>query len=206
MRNEIQKALSLLKYAWNKRWWLLGVHVLSASVALSAFYLSPARYKSTTTIRVSPDSVINPLTQGLAVSSSMENLASTLRQEVLSRKHLEDVIARLDLEPPDTDPVLHQQLLEEMTRSISIHTRGRSGGNQSMIFQITYQGLDPYQVRDVANALAGLFIEKNLEIPIKAIMRRPEGRSAVLFQTYPPARVSTDPNLNHVAWVLYIEP
>ena len=79
MKREIEKIQGFLRHAWDKRWWLLGIHVLAAAAALTAFHVLPPEYRSTTTIRVSPDSVINPLTQGLAVSSRTEALAGTLR-------------------------------------------------------------------------------------------------------------------------------
>lgn len=165
MKREVEKIQGFLRHAWDKRWWLLGIHVLAAAAALTAFHVLPPKYRSATTIRVSPDSVINPLTQGLAVSSRTEALAGTLREEVLSRKHLEDVITRLDLEQPDTDPVQHEQLIRKIARNISIDIRG--GGarrDQNMIFQIAYTGRGSHEVRDVTNALAALFIEKNLEL------------------------------------------
>jgi len=163
MKSEILKLERFVRHAWSKRWWLLGIQVLAAVAATIVFYALPPKYRSATTIRVAPDSVINPLTQGLAVSSRMEDLAGTLRQEILSRNHLEGVIVRLGIEDPEADPAIHEARIRSMANNIDVEVRGSSRRGQNLIFHIAYTGFDPYEVRDITNALSTLFIEKNLE-------------------------------------------
>lgn len=44
-----------------------------------------------------------------------------------------------------------------------------------------------------------------VRIPVKKLLKRPPGATAVLFQTYPPIRTRF-PGHKHVAWVLFIAP
>jgi len=175
VKSEIQKLQGFLQHAWSRRWWLLGVQVLAAAAAVAAFNVSPPKYRSQTTIRVSPESVINPLTKGLAVSGRMEDLAVTLKEIIHSRKHIEKVIDRLGLEGLERDPVAHENLISSIRDDVSIEIRGGSRTDQNLFFRISYIGLDPYEVRDVTNTLASIFIERSLE------MRKSESNVAYDF-------------------------
>ena len=146
------------RHAWAKAWWLLGIQVLATAGAFVALKIMPKRYESTTTIRVERSQLINPLTRGLAVSAEMEDRLRGIREEILSRDYFEKIITRLSLEPPNTPPLKHEALVQDMLANTTITTKVREADT----FQVTYLGEDPKVVRDVTNLLAGIFIEDSL--------------------------------------------
>ena len=156
--SELQLLLKIGRHAWSKAWWLVGIQVLVTAASIGALQVIPKKYESTTTIRVEKGQLINPLVRGLAVSSEMEDRLRGIREEILSRDYFEKIIARLELEPPDTVPLKHEAHVQKMMEQTEITTKQR----EMDTFQVTYRGADPVQVRDVTNLLAGIFIEDNL--------------------------------------------
>ena len=155
---ELQLLLKIGRHAWSRAWWLLGILIFTTVVSIAALQVLPKKYESTTTIRVEKSQLINPLVRGLAVSSEMEDRLRGIREEILSRDYFEKIIARLALEPPNVPPLQHEAFVQKMIGRTEISTKQR----EIDTFQVTYQGPDPVQVRDVTNLLAGIFIEDNL--------------------------------------------
>lgn len=161
MAGESEKIILWLRGAWQRRWWILGLQVLAAAATVAAFYGITPKYRSTTTVRFEPDSVLNPLTQGLAVATPMESVVGTMRQNLLSRGHIEEVIAHLGLDSRRLEPIEHEQLVFDMASAISVDVTTpprRSTG--ASLFHISYLGEDPEETRQVVTALADLFIRK----------------------------------------------
>jgi polysaccharide chain length determinant protein (PEP-CTERM system associated) len=155
---ELQLLKRFARHAWRLAWALLAVQVAATAAGIAVLKVVPKRYSSTTTIRVEKSQLINPLTRGLAVTSEMEDRVRTLREEILSRDYFERIIARLGLKKPGSSVYEDERFVQQMIRDTVIATRQNEAGT----FEITYTGSDPRVVRDVTNALAGIFIEDSL--------------------------------------------
>ena len=88
----------------------------------------------------------------------MDDRIRGIREEILSRDYFDKIISRLALEPPNTAPLKHEALVQQMMKQTEITTKQREADT----FQVTYSGRDPKEVRDVTNLLAGIFIEDSL--------------------------------------------
>jgi polysaccharide chain length determinant protein (PEP-CTERM system associated) len=155
---ELQMLFKIGRHAWSKAWWLAGIQIVATAAGVVAYNVIPKRYESTTTIRMEKSQLINPLTRGLAVSSEMDDRLRGIREEILSRDYFDKIITRLALEPPNTAPLKHEGLVQQMMQQTEITTKAREADT----FQVTYSGADPKEVRDVTNLLAGIFIEDSL--------------------------------------------
>ncbi|MHB8835196.1 MAG: XrtA system polysaccharide chain length determinant [Candidatus Methylomirabilia bacterium] len=154
---ELELLKKIGRHAWSRAWWLAGIQIVATAAGITALKVIPKQYESTTTIRMEKSQLINPLIRGLGVSSEMGDRLRGIREEVLSRDYFDKIISRLALEPQNTTPLKHEELVQEMMKHTEI-TRQREGDT----FQVTYRGKDPKEVRDVTNLLAGIFVEDSL--------------------------------------------
>jgi polysaccharide chain length determinant protein (PEP-CTERM system associated) len=126
--------------------------LLVLSGAFVASEVLPKTYKSSTLILVelerAPDSFV---TKSNAGEQSSKRL-NTIRQEVLSRTRLEQVIRELDPYPGRHQP--SSETLDEMRADIFIDVKGNDA------FNIAYVHSDPRKAQAVAQRLATLFIEE----------------------------------------------
>ncbi|HWP47817.1 MAG TPA: GNVR domain-containing protein [Candidatus Limnocylindrales bacterium] len=124
--------------------------------ATVASFILPEVYRSSTTILIERDQVINPLTKGLGVASEMEERLRTLRQGILSRPLIEKVIKKLGLDLSVQNPVEFEDLIKEIQKNLTVTVKGND------LFSVSYEGQNPVQVRDLVSTLTGLYIEENL--------------------------------------------
>jgi polysaccharide chain length determinant protein (PEP-CTERM system associated) len=124
--------------------------VLSVIFALTL----PERYGSSTLILVEAEAVPDTFVAKMTTDTIGRRL-QTVRQEVLSRTRLEQVINELDPYPsPSASPAPVSNQVEDMRGSITIRTKGADA------FTIEYVHTDPVMAMQVTSRLATLFIEE----------------------------------------------
>ncbi len=149
----LQYGLSIL----SRRRWLFFWSFLSVlCLATVASFFIPKVYKTSTTILIERDSVINPLTRGLATTSEMQERLRTIRQGILSRPLIEKVIRKLDLDKEVRTPEELDALIRKIQNQLDINIRG------SDLFIVTYTGSDPVMVKQLIDTLTALYIEENI--------------------------------------------
>jgi succinoglycan biosynthesis transport protein ExoP len=153
---------------WARRkWWALlafsAVLGGTTSIALSL----PDLYRSTATVIVEREQVSEAFVRP-SVTGELETRIQMIREQVMSRARLTDLIGRLDLYPEWRKNVPLDMVVERMRRDIRLELKGVeqpiSGRNATIAFEISYLGREPHIVADVANALAGLYVKENTRI------------------------------------------
>jgi polysaccharide chain length determinant protein (PEP-CTERM system associated) len=153
---------------WMRRKWIAllvfgVVAVASVTVALSL----PDLYKASATVLVETRHVSEEFVRS-SVSSELETRIQTIREEVMSRGRLGDIITRLDLYPAQrAKGVAFDVIIEKMRHDVDLEldTVAPTGGRTPMIaFTLKYSGRDPQRVAQVANLLANLYILENSKI------------------------------------------
>jgi polysaccharide chain length determinant protein (PEP-CTERM system associated) len=82
----------------------------------------------------------------------------------MSRSRLEEIIKKLDLYPTERASTSIQSSVEKMRKNIDVQLK-KSGRRESITsFRVSFEGKEPKKVRDVAAALAGLFIQYNSKL------------------------------------------
>ena len=150
-----RKALALLVFG----------AVFAAAVSITASL--PDLYRATATVLVETQHVSEELVRS-SVSAELETRIQTIREDVMSRGRLGDLVTRLDLYPElRAKGVAFDAIIERMRRDIDLdlNTVAPTGGHTPTIaFAIKYIGRDPRTVAQVANMLASLYIVENSKI------------------------------------------
>ena len=151
---------------WKRRRRLGALVFLGAAVPALSFVVSlPDIYRASTTVLVDrqqvPESVVRP-----AVTDELETRLHAISEEVMSRSRLNDLVERFDLYPALRGRVPPEALIERIRRDISLDLKGVERTwerGATVAFALAYRGREPEKVAQVANALASLYVEQNLQ-------------------------------------------
>jgi succinoglycan biosynthesis transport protein ExoP len=121
----------------------------------------PSFYISKTTILVDPQQVPSSYVP-TTVSTSVLDRLSAIRQEVMSPTRLKRLMDKLKLFPEDRGKVNDEDLVRKMQASIDLQMAD-AGGQRLSAFNISYTARKPLDAARVANELASMIIEENLQ-------------------------------------------
>jgi polysaccharide chain length determinant protein (PEP-CTERM system associated) len=104
--------------------------------------------------------MLRPLMQGIAADLSVGTMAQLdiVRQTLLSRPNLEEVMRMTDLDLTATTTVEKEQIMASLRSRLLIGQRG----TQDNLFSVSFTDANPQLAHDVVNALLTLFVETNL--------------------------------------------
>jgi polysaccharide chain length determinant protein (PEP-CTERM system associated) len=127
--------------------------VVITAVAVGMSYYAKEKYWSSTVILVESEKMPDSFVPKMATETMAKRL-HTLRQEILSRTRLEQVIRELDPYPRWLEKMTLSDLIEYMRSQIYINVRGGDA------FTIEFEHWNPQTTMHVANRLATLFIDE----------------------------------------------
>jgi succinoglycan biosynthesis transport protein ExoP len=163
-RSELETALEI----WSRRKWvalIVFAAIFAAAASLTASL--PDLYRATSTVLVETQQISETLVQS-TVAAELETRIQTIRQEVMSRTRLWNLITQFDLyQSLRRKGVPFDAIVEQMRRDIDLELKGEqqaSGRSPTIAFEIGYAGRDPQVVAGVANALASFFVSENAKI------------------------------------------
>lgn len=140
-----------------KRTIILPVLVATALAAVGASF-TPKSYKSSTSILLGKDEVLNPLVKWqTAVSLGVTDYLISFNKIIYSRSLLEELVNRLDLVEGDADPLAVERMLNKLRSAIMANAAGADS------FGIEVTWADPKQAKEITETVTELFIEKSLE-------------------------------------------
>ncbi len=151
--------------AWHRRRWLaLLVFVAVCAGAVTVAVSLPNLYRATATVLVERQEVSEAFVRP-SVTSEIETRLQTIREAVMSRSRLTELIQRMNLYPNERNVPI-EALVARMRREIDgpdiKGVESQMSGRTSMIsFTISYGGRDPDTVALVANALAQMYVQEN---------------------------------------------
>jgi polysaccharide chain length determinant protein (PEP-CTERM system associated) len=141
-----------------QKWYIFIPFVIVLAVASLFAIVSPKVYSSTATILVTPQKVPETFVRPTVTSTTQDRLQS-IRQEIMSRTRLEQVISELKLYSSESKSLGSEEVVNLIRKNIRVELRGKEG-----YFSISFTGEDPRVTMMVANKLASLFIEENLKL------------------------------------------
>jgi polysaccharide chain length determinant protein (PEP-CTERM system associated) len=130
----------------------------------------PSIYKSTSTILIEEKNIPDEFVKATVTSYAEQRLQSIL-QRIVSFSRLVEIINRFNLYPDlkekwTTEEIVHKMKKDIFLEPISSEIVDRHTGRPSeraIAFTLSYAGKDPGKVQRVANLLASLFLEENLQ-------------------------------------------
>ena len=145
------------------RWALLGPFFAFGLAGFVVAHIWPARYRSEALIQVDeqkvPDKYVMP-----NVVSNAETRLESMKQEILSRTRLQEVIDKFGLYPQERAHNTADQLVDQMRQDIEITPAvSKDHPDQLTGFQISYAAPNPATAQQVVNDLTSLFIQENIE-------------------------------------------
>jgi polysaccharide chain length determinant protein (PEP-CTERM system associated) len=149
--------------AWKRRWWIL---VPAALIAIATFVWAsrlPDRYQSQTTVLIVPQTVPSAFVRTTITAGIAERLTG-IRQQILSRTRLETLIEEFNLYERERQTMLMEDVVNLMRQHVRIDvpTARRRNDNTSS-FTVGFEAGDPRTAMVVANRLASLLVQENIQ-------------------------------------------
>ena len=159
-------SLQYLKAALRRRFWHVVVTFFVIFMATLLYcIIAPKVYRSSTLILVQPQEVPADFVRPTVTSDATSRL-NTLKEQIMSRPRLEELIKKYDLYPKVHAAGTMYDAVETMRKHITLEvkeTRGRRD-TAPAAFEVSYEGREPATARDVTAAIANLFIEDDLRL------------------------------------------
>jgi polysaccharide biosynthesis transport protein len=149
------------------RSWIVGPTFAGLVIAIVVAFLWPDTYKSTASLRITPQTVPERLVP--SVSLELNERVSSLRTAILSRNFLLPLIQRLNLYPRIRSRSSSEDAFDRMQKDIKIDSVMDTSGKQyASAFQISFTYTDRFQARAVVEALVTQFMSENVRVQKEA--------------------------------------
>jgi protein tyrosine kinase modulator len=154
--------------AWARRKWLSLLVFAACFGAVAALSLSlPDLYRSTATVIVEREQVSEAFVRP-SVSAELETRIQMIREQVMSRARMTDLITRFNLYADWRQRVPLDTVIDRMRRDVQLELKGveqpMGGRSGTIAFEISYIGRDPQIVATIANELASLYVNENTRL------------------------------------------
>jgi len=127
-------------------------------MGICAGIILPKKFKSSTILLVEEGKTDNPLFDKLAVSSTVRQRMTAIKESMLGWNSLVKLVKRIGLDVTIKTPHELEALIMGIRKDISIRLRGPN------IIDLSYQGEDPEETQAVVRNITEIFIERNVEI------------------------------------------
>jgi protein tyrosine kinase modulator len=138
---------------------LLVFAMIAASAVSFARYL-PDLYQASAIVLVERQALdVRP-----SAGTELESRLHVIKQEILSRSRLTDLIERFNLYEEERRSEPLESVLEQTRKDIRVEPNGPeqiAGRTKTVAFRLTYTGEDRVKVADVTNAIAAFYVAQN---------------------------------------------
>jgi polysaccharide chain length determinant protein (PEP-CTERM system associated) len=143
-----------LMVAWRRKWSVIIPFVVIAIGTALVAHVLPNRYRSEALILVIPQRVPESYVRS-AVTTRIEDRLQAVRQQILSRTRLEQIIVDNNLYAEERRDGIMEDVVERMRRDVDIQVIRNDA------FRISYVGRDPRSTMRVTERLTSLTIDEN---------------------------------------------
>jgi polysaccharide chain length determinant protein (PEP-CTERM system associated) len=157
------KPEEFVQMAWRRKW-LIVLPAIIAGVGVTIWARTlPNRYQSDVTILVVPPRISQKIVDQDMNTTLRERLES-MKQRLLSRSNVERIIQELNLYQEERKTMLMEQVVETMVKDANVNVvKGKGKHNEPNHFQVSFAAENPRTAMQVADRLAALFLNANLE-------------------------------------------
>lgn len=131
--------------------------VLIVTVTMIVGLFLPKIYKAETLLLIEERQVMNPLIQGLAVSTSAGQRMRVLREELLSWTTLSRLVSELGMDRHSRTPLAFEKLIKRLQKDVTVKMRGHD------IVTVSYEDRDPHLAQKLVNTITTLYMERNTQ-------------------------------------------
>jgi polysaccharide chain length determinant protein (PEP-CTERM system associated) len=141
--------------------WILGPTLAGLTIAVVVAHLWGDTFASTAAIRVVPPTVPEKFVPANTTMQMAERI-ETMKQTILSRQTLTNIIETFDLYRKDREKLPMQDIIEKMVKDISISAPQQVTRSAAAAFWISFSYSDRYTAQRVTRDLMTRFIDENL--------------------------------------------
>ncbi|RJP28751.1 MAG: hypothetical protein C4533_02890 [Candidatus Omnitrophota bacterium] len=145
-----------LKVFFRRRWLFVTPVFIGLVLGIVASFMIRPTYESSTVILVEEEKIINPLIQGLAVSTSVAQRMRTIKEQILSWSSLVSLTNKLNLAKNVDSQAGFEGLIMNLRKNIVVTMRGPN------LIKISYYNSNPQKTLAIAKTLTDVFIEENM--------------------------------------------
>jgi polysaccharide chain length determinant protein (PEP-CTERM system associated) len=157
------KPEDLVAIAWSKRWFIILPFIVATVSAIAYAASQPDRYRSQTSIIVTPQQVPTNFVQS-TITTMLADRLQMINQQILSRARLERIVEEFNLYSEMRSVRLMEDVIEQMRSDIDINIQAnRDRRANTGAFTVSYESNNPRTALLVTERLASLFIRENLE-------------------------------------------
>lgn len=153
--NVKQLAVHYLSAMWRRKWWGAAACWTICIVGWIAVAMLPRQYESQARFYIDVDSLLTPLMRGIAIEVDPLQHLEYLRNTLLSRPNLEQVMHLSDLDSPDMKRADKDNMLAGLANDIHITPQTTN------MYLISYRNVDPTVAKNVVQSLLTLFGENS---------------------------------------------
>lgn len=150
------KPIDYIKILFRRKWFIIIPVIIGLVGGIIAGNVLPKVFESSTLILIEEGKIINPLIQGIAVSTSIAQRTAVLREQIVGWDRLLQLIKSLNLAKDVKTQMQFENLVKRLRKSISVDLRGNS------IVRIAYRGKDPAEAQNIVKNITDIFITENL--------------------------------------------
>jgi len=140
-----------------RRWFFLIPCALIVTASLIVGMFLPRIYQAETVLLIQDEKVINPLIEGLAVSTPVAERLRTLREEILGWTSLSRLANELKLDKQARSPLAFERLIKRLQSDIDVRMRGRD------LVTVSYEDHDPVLAQSLVNTITNIYMQRNVE-------------------------------------------
>ena len=146
---------------FRRRWLFITPLVAGLVIGVILGGVLPKIYQASTLIMIDEEKIMNPLIQGLAISTPATSRIRTLREEILSWDRLVRLVQELQL----GKDVQNQSELEALIKTLREKIVVQMGGPN--LVRIAYQSQKPEETQKVVKTVMTTFIDENVKAQTK---------------------------------------
>lgn len=159
--SRFQNPAEYLKIFFRRKWLFIApVFVCLVSSIVLCFMLPPT-YESNTLILVEEEKIINPLIQGLAVSTTAAQRMQNIKEQILGWNSLVELTKKLNLAQNIGSQAAFEGLIMDLRKDINVQMRS------SNIIKISYIGKEPRKTQIITKTLADNLVDENMRTQTK---------------------------------------
>jgi succinoglycan biosynthesis transport protein ExoP len=156
-----QNPMDYLKIFFRRKWLFIAPLFAGLVLSISACFVMPPTYESYTLILIEEEKIINPLIQGLAISTTASQRMQTIREQLLGWNSLVGLTKRLNLAKDVQNQLQFENLILSLRKDITVRMP------QSNIIRISYFGKEPEETRLVTKTLTDILVDENMRSQTK---------------------------------------
>jgi succinoglycan biosynthesis transport protein ExoP len=155
------KPVDYLNIVFRRKWLIIIPVFVGLVVGLIAGNTLPKMYEASALILVEEGKVINPIIQGIAISTSVSQRLSMLREQILGWDRVMQLIKALQLDKNIKNQWEFESLVKKLRRNIKVVLRGQN------LITIGYEGKNPLEAQQIVKTITEIFISENMRLQTK---------------------------------------